>query len=177
MINPLPFMTYAFVMYITPGPNNVMLTASGASFGVRRTLPHLLGICSGVAIQLLAVCAGLGALFNRWPALQPALGWAGAAYLIFLGWRMLRGGDVQARDSARPVSFIEGALFQFLNPKARVMTITALERANLFQDRDYPVLNDYRAVLGGLFRSLWALTPARCAQIFPQVAPSDLQLV
>lgn len=57
-------------MYITPGPNNVMLTASGASFGWRRTLPHMLGICNGVAIQLLAVCAGLGALFNRWPALH-----------------------------------------------------------------------------------------------------------
>ncbi len=52
-----------------------------------------------------------------------------------------------------------------------------LERANLFQDRDYPVLNDYRAVLGGLFRSMWGLTPSQCAQIFPQVAPSDLKLV
>jgi hypothetical protein len=52
-----------------------------------------------------------------------------------------------------------------------------LERADLFQDRDYPVLNDYRALLADLFRTLWGLTPAQCAQVFPQVTPSRLQLV
>jgi threonine/homoserine/homoserine lactone efflux protein len=134
MIDPLPFVTYAFVMSITPGPNNVMLTASGARFGLRQTVPHMLGICTGVAIQLTAVCAGLGALFNRWPALQLALGWAGAAYLVFLGWRMLHGGDVQASDNAHPVSFLMGTLFQFLNPKAWVMTVTA---AAVFLPRDF----------------------------------------
>ena len=134
MIDPLPFITYAFVMSIPPGPNNVMLTASGARFGLRHTVPHMLGICTGVAIQLLAVCAGLGALFNHWPALQLALGWAGAAYLVFLGWQMLRGGDVQASDNARPVSFLAGTLFQFLNPKAWVMTVTA---AAVFLPREF----------------------------------------
>jgi threonine/homoserine/homoserine lactone efflux protein len=94
----------------------------------------MLGICTGVAIQLLAVCAGLGALFNHWPALQLALGWAGAAYLVFLGWQMLRGGDVQASDNARPVSFLAGTLFQFLNPKAWVMTVTA---AAVFLPREF----------------------------------------
>lgn len=125
MIDPLPFMTYAFVMSITPGPNNVMLTAAGANFGLRRTLPQMAGICIGVAIQLLATCAGLGALFNRWPALQFTLGWAGAAYLVFLGWQMLRSAEVQVQEGARPVSLLEGTLFQFLNPKAWVMTVTA----------------------------------------------------
>lgn len=134
MIDPLPFITYAFVMSITPGPNNVMLTASGARFGLRRTVPQMLGICTGVAIQLIGVCAGLGALFSRWPALQLALGWAGAAYLAFLGWQMLRAGDVQASDNARPVSFVESTLFQFLNPKAWVMTVTA---AAVFLPREF----------------------------------------
>ena len=134
MIDPLPFMTYAFVMSITPGPNNVMLTAGGANFGFRRTLPHMTGICIGVAIQLLATCAGLGALFDRWPALQPTLGWVGAAYLLFLGWRMLRSQDVQVRDGARPVSLPEGVVFQFLNPKAWVMTLTA---AAVFLPREF----------------------------------------
>ncbi len=64
-----------------------------------------------------------------------------------------------------------------LGGRAPGSLLQRLERANLFQDRDYPVLNDYRAVLGGLFRSLWALTSAQCAQIFPQVAPVDLKLV
>jgi len=125
MIDPWPFMTYAFVMSITPGPNNVMLTASGANFGLRRTLPHMAGICGGVAIQLLATCAGLGALFTHWPALQLTLGWAGAAYLLFLGWQLLRSTDLQVNEGARPISFLESTAFQFLNPKAWVMTVTA----------------------------------------------------
>src|SRR5919108_1908299 len=132
MVNPLPFVTYTFVMSITPGPNNVMLTASGARFGLRRTLPHILGICSGFVIQLLAVCAGLSVLFARLPGLQSALGWAGAAYLLYLGWQMLGAGDAGARGGHRPVSFLEAALFQFLNPKAWVMTVTA---ATLFLPR------------------------------------------
>ena len=80
MIDPLPFAAYSFVMSITPGPNNVMLTASGATFGFRRTIPHILGISVGFALELLAVCAGLGAIFTRWPQLQAGLRWVGAAY-------------------------------------------------------------------------------------------------
>jgi threonine/homoserine/homoserine lactone efflux protein len=137
MLHPLPFLTYTLVMSITPGPNNVMLTASGASFGFRRTLPHLLGIGCGFVVQLLAVCSGLGALFDRWPALQSALGWLGAAYLLYLGWHLLRRRDTAGRTGARPVTFIEAALFQFLNPKAWVMTLTA---ATLFLPRELALL-------------------------------------
>jgi threonine/homoserine/homoserine lactone efflux protein len=125
MVSPLPFVTYTFVMSITPGPNNVMLTASGASFGFRRTLPHILGIGVGFVTQLLAACAGLSVLFARLPGLQSALGWAGAAYLLYLGWRMLGAGDPKAKHRQRPVTFLEAAMFQFLNPKAWVMTVTA----------------------------------------------------
>jgi threonine/homoserine/homoserine lactone efflux protein len=133
MPDPLPYITYTFVMSITPGPNNVMLTAAGASFGFRRTLPHMLGIASGFVVQLLALCAGLAALFARWPQLQSVLGWVGAAYLLFLGWRMLSRHDAAARLGAHPVTFMQAALFQFLNPKAWVMTLTA---ATLFLPRE-----------------------------------------
>jgi threonine/homoserine/homoserine lactone efflux protein len=125
MINPLPFATYSCVMWITPGPNNVMLTASGANFGLRRTLPHMLGICAGAALQLLAVCAGLGAIFSRWPHLQDGLRWLGAAYLVYLGWRLLRPGGAASGQVPRPLTFFEAAAFQFLNPKAWVMNLTA----------------------------------------------------
>src|SRR5215470_11298886 len=124
MIDPVPFITYTFVMSITPGPNNVMLTASGARFGFGRTLPHILGIVCGFIVQLLAVCAGLSALFTRWPALQSTLAWVGAAYLLYLGWQLLSAGAADSREAHHPVSFLQAALFQFLNPKAWVMTLT-----------------------------------------------------
>ncbi len=137
MTDPLPFITYTFVMSITPGPNNVMLTVSGASFGLRRTVPHILGIVFGFVVQLLAVSAGLSALFGRWPQLQTLLSWAGAAYLVWLGWHMLRRQDAVAAQHARPVRFLEAALFQFLNPKAWVMTVTA---ATLFLPHELGLL-------------------------------------
>ena len=137
MVDPLPFAAYSFVMSITPGPNNVMLTASGATFGFRRTIPHMLGISTGCGIQLLAMCAGLGAVFTRWPQLQPVLRWAGALYLLYMGVRMLGSGPVGDRSNPRPVTFVEAALFQFLNPKAWIMTLTA---ASLFLPHDLGVL-------------------------------------
>ncbi len=126
MFDPLPYATYSFVMSITPGPNNVMLTASGANFGFRRTVPHLFGIPAGCAIQLVAVCAGLGALFNRWPMLHAVLRWAGAAYLVWLGWKLLRSEGVSEGQAPEPITFLEAAAFQFVNPKAWVMSLSAV---------------------------------------------------
>ncbi len=137
MIDPLPYALYSFVMSITPGPNNVMLTAAGATFGFRRSVPHMLGVCVGFSIELLAVCAGLGAIFTRWPDLQTVLRWVGAAYLLYLGVRMLGGGEARTGVTTRPVTFLEAALFQFLNPKAWVMTLTA---ATLFLPRELGVI-------------------------------------
>jgi threonine/homoserine/homoserine lactone efflux protein len=154
MINPLPFATYSYVMWLTPGPNNVMLTASGANFGFRRTLPHVLGICAGCALQLLAVCTGLGALFSRWPYLQDGLRWLGAAYLVYLGWRLLSPAAADARHAPRPVTFLEAAAFQFLNPKAWVTNLTAV---TLFLPRELP------PAAAGAYMLLWGvLVPAPC---------------
>ncbi|HEV2700627.1 MAG TPA: LysE family translocator [Steroidobacteraceae bacterium] len=125
MLDPLPCATYAFVMSITPGPNNVMLTAAGANFGLRRTLPHILGVSCGFTSLVAAVCCGLGALFTRWPQLHLALKWAGAAYLLYLGWQLLRARGAAAGEAAKPVTFAEAAAFQYLNPKAWVMSMTA----------------------------------------------------
>ena len=137
MIDPLAFATYSFVMSITPGPNNVMLTASGATFGFRKTVPHILGVSAGFSVVLLAVCAGLDALFTRWPEIQTVLRWLGAAYLIYLGWRILRSGEAQAAQSRKPLTLMEAAGFQFLNPKAWVMTLTA---AAMFLPRELGLL-------------------------------------
>ncbi len=137
MFDPTPYATYSFVMSITPGPNNVMLTASGANFGFRRTLPHLFGISAGCAVQMIAVCAGLGTLFHHWPVLQSVLQWVGAAYLLYLGWKLLFSGEVRAGHAAEPVTFLQAAAFQFVNPKAWVMSLTAVA---LFLPTDISVL-------------------------------------
>jgi threonine/homoserine/homoserine lactone efflux protein len=137
MFDPLAYATYSFVMSITPGPNNVMLTASGANFGFRRTLPHMLGISSGCALQIMAVCAGLGALFHHWPVLQTVLQWAGAVYLLYLGWKLLGSGEVRQGHANEPIGFWQAAAFQFVNPKAWVMSLTA---AALFLPTDISVL-------------------------------------
>lgn len=145
MIDPLAFATYSFVMSITPGPNNVMLTASGATFGFRRTVPHILGVCAGFSVVLLAVCAGLDAIFTRWPHLQTVLRWAGAAYLIYLGWRILGSGETKAGRSVKPLTLLEAAAFQFLNPKAWVMTLTA---AAMFLPRELGLLTACAYMVG-----------------------------
>jgi threonine/homoserine/homoserine lactone efflux protein len=145
MFDPLPYATYYFVMSITPGPNNVMLTASGAHFGFRRTVPHMLGISAGCAVQLIAVCAGLGALFTHWPILQTLLQWAGAAYLLWLGWKLMRSGEVAEGATAQPITFLQAAAFQFVNPKAWVMSLSAV---SLFLPRDMGIVPATTYLLG-----------------------------
>ena len=123
MIQLLPMMMYCFVMSITPGPNNMLLTASGANFGYRMTLPQILGIVAGGFVLTIVSCAGLGSLFLAWPAAQVALKFGGAAYLVFLSWQLARTRVGEAR-SLKPQSFAEGALFQAFNPKSWVKSIT-----------------------------------------------------
>jgi threonine/homoserine/homoserine lactone efflux protein len=124
----LALLVYAFVTSITPGPNNFMLLASGVNFGFVRTIPHMLGIGMGFLSLLLGVGFGLGAVLVAFPALHTGLKIAGGAYLLYLAWKiamsrsMGKGGEVQAQ----PMTFLEAAAFQWVNPKAWVMAITAM---------------------------------------------------
>lgn len=122
----LPLVNFAFVSTITPGPNNVMLSASGVAFGLRRTVPHLLGIMAGFAVLMFVCGAGVGRLVVAFPAVELALKVLGSAYLLYLAWT-LRNAFVPRTDSAtsRPLSFFEAAAFQFVNPKAWIMGLTA----------------------------------------------------
>jgi threonine/homoserine/homoserine lactone efflux protein len=119
------FIVFAAVMCFTPGPNNVMLLASGLNYGFRRTLPHVAGVTFGFAF-MIAVCGlGLGAVFTSWPVLQVILKYAGAAYLVYLAFAI---GTAGAPDPAqvrrgRPMTFIGAALFQWVNVKGWVMVI------------------------------------------------------
>ena len=119
----LPLMTYCFVMSSTPGPNNVMLASSGAQFGFRSALPQLFGQGAGVAVQTYVTCLGLGSLFVAYPVLHQVLRVAGALYLVVLAWKLSGSALGQARAS-QPLSFAQAALFQAVNPKSWVKSIT-----------------------------------------------------
>lgn len=123
----LAFSAYAFVASITPGPNNTMLLASGVNFGFRRSIPHVVGISIGFGVMVLAVGLGLGAVFTTVPALYTALHWAGIVFLLYLAFGIARsGGGGSTIGRPRPMSFIQGALFQWVNPKAWIMALGAV---------------------------------------------------
>lgn len=122
------FVLYAFVSSITPGPNNTMLLASGVNFGVRRSIPHALGISIGFMVMVLAVGFGLGELFKAWPPLYTVLRYVGATYLLYLAWKIATAGPMSGDTdgSRKPLSFLGAAAFQWVNPKAWVMAIGAI---------------------------------------------------
>ncbi|MDR0210771.1 MAG: LysE family translocator [Pseudomonas putida] len=122
------FVLFAFVSSITPGPNNTMLLASGVNFGVRRSIPHALGISIGFMVMVLAVGFGLGQLFEAWPPLYSILRYTGAAYLLYLAWKIATSGPISgdASHTRKPLGFWGAAAFQWVNPKAWVMAVGAI---------------------------------------------------
>lgn len=123
----LALMTFAFVSSITPGPNNLMVLASGANFGLRRTMPHLLGISLGHAFMVLLIGMGLGQIFATWPAAHTVLKVASVLYMAWLAWKIAHAAAPQgAQETGRPFSFLQAAAFQWVNPKAWVMGVTAV---------------------------------------------------
>ena len=124
----IAFIAFAFVTSVTPGPNNMMLLASGVNFGLRRSLPHMLGISLGFMVLVMAVGLGLGQLFEQVPMLYSVLRYLGAAYLLYLAWKIANSGapDSQADERGKPFSFLQAAAFQWVNPKAWVMAIGAI---------------------------------------------------
>jgi len=127
---------FAVAMAGTPGPNNAMLSSSGSVWGFRRTVPHMLGVSIGFPIMMLAVAAGLGSLLRHDQTVIEVIRWVGAAYLLYLAWRIATSQPrVPDPDTAqpgsggrarRPLGFMQAALFQWVNPKAWLVTISAL---------------------------------------------------
>jgi len=118
---------FAFVSSITPGPNNLMLMASGANFGFRRTLPHMLGIGLGFAFMVLMVGAGLIRLFEAVPATYTVLKVGSVVYLLYLAWKIANAAPARAGAAGgRPFTFLQAAAFQWVNPKAWAMALTAI---------------------------------------------------
>lgn len=133
---------FSFASAVTPGSNNVLLWASGASFGLRRTLPHVFGTALGIGLMTLAVAAASGAILAAIPGLATVMKIGGTLYLVWLAWQIVRAGALERTDVARPFGLISAAAFQLVNPKAWIFALGAV---TTFRPTDVPI------VVGSLF--------------------------
>ncbi|WP_342634183.1 LysE family translocator [Lichenibacterium ramalinae] len=118
---------FCFVSSITPGPNNLMLMTSGVNFGVRRTLPHMFGIALGFTLMVVLVGLGLAGIFARFPVLLVAMKWVGAAYMVYLAVKLATAAPLKPTGaSGDPMTFLQAAAFQWVNPKAWIMALTGV---------------------------------------------------
>ena len=122
---------FAFAMSATPGPNNAMVTASGASWGLRRTIPHIAGITVGFPTMILAVALGAGGILRTYPWLQEGLRWVGGSYMLWLAAKIARADPVlvdrtEVSAAGKPLGFFQAAMFQWVNPKAWIAAVGAV---------------------------------------------------
>lgn len=151
---------FALVTSITPGPNNMMLMASGANFGLRRTVPHALGVGIGFTLMIVLVGVGLMELFNLFPVLNLILKVVSVVYLLWLAWKIANAAapDTEGGARGKPMSFVQAMLFQWVNPKAWSMALTAI--ALYAPDRNLAAIVFVAAVFGVInlpSTSLWAV--------------------
>jgi threonine/homoserine/homoserine lactone efflux protein len=118
-------------MAVTPGPNNIMLMTSGLNYGVKRSIPHLLGICIGFPLMVLMVGLGMSTVFSAYPALHSIIKVLGVVYLLYLAWKIAASSPASlnsssSKPSSSPLTFMQSALFQWINPKAWIMATGAI---------------------------------------------------
>tara|TARA_Y100001949_G_scaffold44818_1_gene36980 strand:+ start:65 stop:667 length:603 start_codon:yes stop_codon:yes gene_type:complete len=140
--------TFYFVMYVTPGPNNAMVLTSGVKFGFSKTIPHMSGITIGHVCQTVVVCLGLGKIFQMFPNIQNALKIICSLYLLYLGYKIIGSFSKIKKDGSRPLKFYEASLFQLVNPKA--WTISTMVASGFLP-------NDEKLTISILFISITAL--------------------
>lgn len=124
----LPLIAFTVVMVGTPGPNNLMLMSAGANFGFRRSIPHILGISVGCQVLLLAIALGLGQLLEAYPQAALLLKASGGLFLLYMAYQLARPRDskLEVDREIKPLTFLQAALFQWVNPKAWLMFVTVI---------------------------------------------------
>jgi len=132
-----PLIAFGFVCTVTPGPNNVLLWASGAAFGVRRTLPHVFGTALGVGLLAILVAAGLGVVITTVPALAFAMKVGGSVYLLYLAWQVAGAGALERTTAAHPMNAVQAIAFQLVNPKVWIFALGAMAT---FRPTNLPVV-------------------------------------
>ncbi len=160
----LSFIAFAFATAGTPGPNNLMLAASGATFGLRRTLRHVFGVSLGFAAMIAAVGLGLAGLFEALPGLKTLLKWIGGAYLLFLAWKIATttpaGTNNGETPRGQPLTFIQAAAFQWVNPKAWSMVLAMMgvyAGHNMGHAADMLTMAGLFAIIGTITAGSWTL--------------------
>ena len=144
----IALVSFYFVMYVTPGPNNAMVLTSGVKFGFSKTIPHMSGITIGHVCQTVVVCLGLGKIFQMFPNIQNALKIICGLYLLYLGYKIIGSFSKIKEDGSRPLKFYEASLFQLVNPKA--WTISTMVASGFLP-------NDEKLIISILFISITAL--------------------
>lgn len=152
------FFSYAALMSITPGPNNLMLAASGVNHGFRRTVPHMAGITFGCTLQVLALSLVLGSFLQIFQSVRPVLALAGCGYLLWLSWKTATADRLKEVGERRPLGFWGAVLFQAVNPKAWVM---AVNTSLLFIPKDLPLAQGL-----GLLALMYALVNLPCIAVW-----------
>jgi threonine/homoserine/homoserine lactone efflux protein len=141
----LSLIGFSVAMYITPGPNNVMVAASAANHGIRATVPHMFGIATGFAAMLFIVCAGLGSALVTFPLLLPAFRWVGAAWLALLAWQIATAPPPGEGGRGRVLGFFGAVAFQWINPKAWLIAAGA---AGEYLSPHHPLLLQLARIFG-----------------------------
>jgi len=138
----VPFLLFSIVAFFTPGPNNLMLLTSGLNFGFKRTWPAMLGVACGFAFLTLCVGLGLGALFLAYPILYTIIKYLGAAYMLYLAWKIATSDppQVNVTSGKQPVSFLQAVALQWVNPKGWAMAVTAVSSYSAITIYPYNIL-------------------------------------
>lgn len=155
------FLMLTIPAFLTPGPNNLMLMASGAKFGVRRTIPHAVGINLGFPFMVFVVGLGLGEIFALYPMVKVVMKYLAAGYFLWMAWNLLGLKIGEKKGAARPLHFHEAALFQWVNPKAWVMAVSfvaAFVGAGDGRLLSLTLLSLGCVVTGPFFSALWMVS-------------------
>ncbi len=121
-----PFTSLAIAASFTPGPNNIMITASGANFGYLRSVPHMLGVTFGFPVMLVALAFGLGKVFHNWPVIHDVLRYLGGAFLLYMAWRIAASGRSEVKQRRKPLTFLQASAFQWINPKGVLFAVSVI---------------------------------------------------
>jgi threonine/homoserine/homoserine lactone efflux protein len=150
---------FAFVSSVTPGPNNVLLWASGATFGFRATARHVMGTALGIGAMAMVVAAGVGTLLTAVPSIALAMKVGASAYLLYLAYQVAGARALERGELARPLGLLQAAAFQAINPKAWIFALGAI---SAFRPAEYPILEGSLLVAGTMMvvvvptAALWA---------------------